>query len=146
MGKSTAAYIINNQKLLLILRDDIATIKDPNTWDTPGGYCEEGENFEECLKREIKEELDLEVRSPKYLGTRLTPKGNTEATFIVDFSSDELSRIKLGEGQRFQLFSYEELHEIPLTCHLTNVFGNYKDEIRKMLQGERANLNLGLNP
>ncbi len=54
MGKSTAAYIINNNQLLL-LRDNIPTIKDPNKWDTPGGGCEGDESYEDCLIRELND-------------------------------------------------------------------------------------------
>ena len=57
MCKSTAAYIINNKQLLLLLRDNIPTIKDPNKWDTPGGGVEGNESFEDCILRELEEEL-----------------------------------------------------------------------------------------
>ncbi len=37
-------------------------------WEFPGGKIEAGETVEECIKREIKEELDIEI----IVGDRLT--------------------------------------------------------------------------
>ena len=36
-------------------------------WEFPGGKLEEGENIEECIKREIKEELDVEIKVEEFL-------------------------------------------------------------------------------
>ena len=36
-------------------------------WEFPGGKLEEGESIEECIKREIKEELDVEIKVEEFL-------------------------------------------------------------------------------
>ena len=45
-----------------------ASMKLPLKWEFPGGKVETGESKEECLKREIKEELGLEIE----VGSALT--------------------------------------------------------------------------
>jgi mutator protein MutT len=54
-----AALIFHNAKLLITQRrpDDHL----PNLWEFPGGKVESGETFEQCLVREIREELAIEI-------------------------------------------------------------------------------------
>ena len=58
MKEVTAAIIIEDGKILIAKRKD-GNIK--GKWEFPGGKVEENETFEDCLKREIKEELDMEI-------------------------------------------------------------------------------------
>ena len=48
-------------------------------WEFPGGKIEPGETIEECIQREIKEELDLNI----LVGDRLTTITHTYKTFKV---------------------------------------------------------------
>lgn len=53
------ALIIKDKKLLLV------TGYDEIFWWTPGGKLEKGETHEECLKRELMEELRINLKSMK---------------------------------------------------------------------------------
>ncbi len=55
----TCAFIEHNNKILICQRS--ASMKLPLKWELPGGKVETGESKEDCLKREIWEELRLEI-------------------------------------------------------------------------------------
>jgi 8-oxo-dGTP diphosphatase len=62
--KEIAAIILENDKdeFLLYLRDNKPDIPFPDHWDLIGGHMEEGETPEEALVREVKEELDIDLK------------------------------------------------------------------------------------
>ena len=66
MKNVTAAILINDGKILIAKRGQ--RDKLPNKWEFPGGKVEEGETPEECLKREMYEEFQIEVVVGEYLG------------------------------------------------------------------------------
>lgn len=59
MKEVTAAILLREDSLLIAQRGD----KDPLTgkWELPGGKIEAGETPQDCLKREIKEELAVDI-------------------------------------------------------------------------------------
>ena len=54
-----AAVIFNHGNILISQRDDSSHLS--GLWEFPGGKREDNETFEECVRREIKEELNVEV-------------------------------------------------------------------------------------
>ena len=62
----SAAIIMKDNKIFVTQRG-YGEFKD--WWVFPGGKIEEGETPEECLKREIKEELKADINIDKYLCT-----------------------------------------------------------------------------
>jgi len=39
----------------------------PNMWEVPRGRCKKGESLEDCLRREVKEETNLDVNVLKFI-------------------------------------------------------------------------------
>ena len=55
----TGAIIQNGDKFLIGRRG--SGEKSPGMWEFPGGKLEEGESLENCIKRELKEELNIDA-------------------------------------------------------------------------------------
>ena len=71
-------------------------------WEFPGGKIEAGETVEECIKREIKEELDIEI----LVGDRLTTITHTYKTFSITLYVHDCQHLS-GEPQPIEC---EEIH------------------------------------
>jgi mutator protein MutT len=59
--EAAIAVVTRNGKVLICQRrdDDDAL---PGYWEFPGGKCEDGETLEQCLQRELREEVDIDAR------------------------------------------------------------------------------------
>ena len=79
MVKVTAAVMVHDEMLLIAKRKPTARL--PNLWELPGGKVECNETPVECLKREIKEEFDIEITVGEYLGSSI---------YTYDFGTIEL--------------------------------------------------------
>jgi mutator protein MutT len=63
----TAGLIRKDERLLITKRPAGSHLA--GMWEFPGGKQEADESLESCLEREIKEELDIDVRAEKLLFT-----------------------------------------------------------------------------
>jgi mutator protein MutT len=61
------AIVFRNGKVLITRRKDDAPLG--GIWEFPGGKCEANETIQQCLGRELWEELELRVRPIVTLGT-----------------------------------------------------------------------------
>jgi 8-oxo-dGTP diphosphatase len=78
----TAAVIENQEGKILITqrsKEDKLSLK----WEFPGGKIEDGETAEECMKREIREELNLDIEVVGYLGSCVYKYDSVEICLIA---------------------------------------------------------------
>ena len=61
------AVIYSDDRLLLQLRDEKQDIFYPGVWGLFGGGVDDGEKPIDALKRELLEEIGLEIKSAKHL-------------------------------------------------------------------------------
>ena len=109
----TTALILKNSKgeILLTQRKHLPK---KNYWDLPGGFIDFQETAEECLKREIKEELSISLKKFKYFGSYWSYypyKGVRYQTlclvFISDFTNEKIS-IK-DDVKNYRFFTKQEI-------------------------------------
>lgn len=59
------AIIVKNKKILITKRSE--KMRHPLKWEFPGGKLKKNEIYNDCIKREIKEELELKIQVIKEL-------------------------------------------------------------------------------
>ncbi len=62
------AAVIEREGEILIAQRRADAVHEALRWEFPGGKVEAGEALEDCLRREIKEELDLDVEVGALIG------------------------------------------------------------------------------
>jgi 8-oxo-dGTP diphosphatase len=99
---------------LLQHREDRPDISYPNFWGLFGGACERGESAADALRRELMEELDLDVSGYKPLLTCtydlwFEDRRTRKAFFSVELSNAQAGKLVLGEGQGMAWFRFGEV-------------------------------------
>ncbi len=133
--KQIAAVILENKnkELLFYLRDNNQQIPFPHHWDLFGGHVEEGETPEVALKREVQEELGIELLDLKFFKkyTVLTGDVHQNIKYIYTAPIDiPASLLKLQEGERLQYFSREEIPQLKFANVLRDIVLDYLERTK----------------
>jgi 8-oxo-dGTP diphosphatase len=125
MKEKSVCIIIQNSKLeiLLLLRDNKPSIKFPNQWVTLGGMIEEGETPENAIKRELMEEIEVDLKRFALFKVYEWP----EKTEWVYFTKLNLvpEKIDLHEGQKIKYFSKKDIEHMDLAFHDSDILKDY---------------------
>jgi 8-oxo-dGTP diphosphatase len=107
MTDVTCAIILRENKILVTQRSEKMSL--PFKWEFPGGKIEENETAEECIHREIKEEINLEIKLLEKLDSKIF-KYETFTINLIPFLSEYLSgEIYLSEHNDFKWLAKNEL-------------------------------------
>ena len=125
-GLGVSAILINSLgQILLQQRDDNPAIRYPGHWSLFGGTVEDDEGPTAAVAREVREEIDFEMRNFG-LFREFVQNNKREFAFVGELSA-ELHELTLAEGQAMDLFYPSQLHELLLRPDdketLTEYFG-----------------------
>lgn len=122
--KGCSIIFINDcNEILLLLRDDAPSIPYPGMWDIPGGHVEDGETPEQCIIREIQEEMDLDMEG-FHLFSVTEFSDRIEYTFWKNANLDR-HKIHLTEGQRLKWFSEYDAKRIKLASGFNEIVEDF---------------------
>ncbi len=103
----TCAIILKDGKVLATQRSE--KMSQPLKWEFPGGKIEQNETAENCLNRELKEELNIKVMLLK----KLTPAPFDYGKFVINLipfvASYQSGEIILAEHKEYKWLPKSEL-------------------------------------
>lgn len=105
---NVAIGIIKKGEEILLIKRERGNFK--GFYGIPGGKVEEGEYIDEAVKREIREEVDLDLKFNKLLGVATENMQNNNKMVILyccELEMDEKQEIKNPEFE-YKWFSKEE--------------------------------------
>ncbi len=97
-------------RILLQLRDQKPTIKNPGVWSIIGGRQHVGETFDESATRELLEETGLEVNKFTWIGSKVF--GLDGSSVNIHFGTIKLAgniKIRCLEGQKMEFMTFNKL-------------------------------------
>lgn len=106
----TCAIVYFKDKILVTQRSE--TMKLPLKWEFPGGKLEINESEIDCIKREILEEINIEIEIVKKLSDSIFDYGTFQIKLIPFVASFISGNIKLAEHKEYRLLNLSELSNL----------------------------------
>ena len=107
----TCAIILFEGKVLATQRSESMNL--PGLWELPGGKVESGESPEDCLHREIKEELNIEIDLlEKWDSSEHSYQRGKTIQLIPFLASYKAGELILSEHSAFRWLGLSELFEV----------------------------------
>jgi NAD+ diphosphatase len=115
-SKPATALILKNSKdeYLLVKR---AVDPKKGWWDLPGGFVDDDENFEQCIIREAKEELGIDIGEIEYYGSYYDVypfQGEIYPTLAVVFIGAIDDNIVITTDDDVASYEFFKLEDLPL--------------------------------
>jgi 8-oxo-dGTP diphosphatase len=148
--KVIAAIILENDKgeFLLALRDNKPGIPFPDHWDLIGGHVEEGETPEEALEREVKEELDIDLKEYTFYKKYECLDGDAYENIKYIYRGKinlPIEEVTLLEGVRPQYFSREAIPNVKFANVIRSIMLDYISEHKFYPQTPQGGLKKGFS-
>ncbi|WP_296702811.1 (deoxy)nucleoside triphosphate pyrophosphohydrolase [Algoriphagus sp.] len=109
----TCAIIIHQNKILVAKRS--SKMSQPGFWEFPGGKIENNESKEDCLKREILEELGIVITVKSKLTPSIYEYSSEKVIQLFPFICDwESGDLQILEHEKVMWVAVDELQNLNL--------------------------------
>lgn len=109
----TAAIIVRHGKILISQRHPCD--RQAGLWEFPGGKIEAGETPEQCLKRELWEELEMDAVIGNPFGSSIYHYDHISIELMAYQAFWNGNPIKLAPNQACRWVTPDQLHDFPFT-------------------------------
>jgi len=103
----TCAIVYFKDKILVTQRSE--KMKLPLKWEFPGGKLETNESEIDCIKREISEEINIEIDIVKKLSDSIFDYGTFQIKLIPFIANYVSGDIRLAEHKEYRLLNISQL-------------------------------------
>lgn len=125
--------IVRDNKVLCVQRSEKMLL--PLKWEFPGGKIEKNETPEQCLDREIKEELGVKIEILEKLSNSYCDYGSFEIILIPYLCKYLGDEIILSEHKEFQWLLYSQLllldwapADVPIVKEIMSINKTYENK------------------
>ncbi|MFX1381771.1 MAG: NUDIX domain-containing protein [Promethearchaeota archaeon] len=117
IGKTVDAVIVDNSGNIVLIQRKYPPFKD--YYALPGGFVEKGETAEQALKREVKEETNLDIKIVNKIGVfdeeGRDPRGKIHSTAYKCKIISDTSEMHSGDdSKKVELFPIEKIKNLEL--------------------------------
>ncbi len=117
MRQTVRAILLNNQNLLLLVQHAERDPNDQGKWATVGGGIDGNEDHQQCLRREIAEELGDTIALKITIGPKLFSSHRLDRVdhfYVVWFDGRDVKVVSPEEILRHGWFSQMQVDQLPL--------------------------------
>ena len=129
-----SAWIMNYDGKILLQQRALNKKKNPGKWAKTGGHVDSGETCEESIKREVYEEIGLEVKDNEIENIEIFKSTNSNEhyfsygyIFFTD-SKEEDFKLQKEEVNAVKYFSIEEIEQIRKADNKNYTFCNWDED------------------
>ena len=132
IGRGAGIILIDNQRKVLLQYRDKNNRWNQNTWSEFGGQIEKNETPEEAVKRELKEEIGIELTNLKFFKKYRIQKekGIYEAFFYVASLNTSINTLKSRqrEGKNVEFFTFQETQNLKLANYTKKALRDFFEQ------------------
>jgi 8-oxo-dGTP diphosphatase len=116
IGIAVGAMIFNRERKILLTKRSQGAKNEKGRWEVPGGAVEFGETLQRAIKREMKEELDIDIMLVEQLpaANHIIPKDHQHwvpTTFLAKIRGKKQPRIV--EPEKCDEIGWFSLNKLP---------------------------------
>jgi len=122
--QAVSMAIVEYKSKILMLKRTPNDYLYSNMWTLPGGYLKKNETFEDCIRREVTEEIGLRIFDTinLYENKKVITKRVAIGCFLINLDND---KIILSEHSDYNFFDIKEIKKLNLTPECKKVLTKY---------------------